>query len=186
MKKLLTNSCQSNLFTGMIALIIVGSIALGCTCGKDLDLSGKGKDKNYSTSDSPSDDTAATLPDEALIKATVRSTTADFAFAISEGDFSKLYDKASPEFRNTFSLEDFKNEFSEFTRKKKQLMPILARAVTSDPEFSSPPSIRTEKGENILVTEGKYPTKPLPYNFKYEFLKRDDSWKMIRIEINVK
>lgn len=173
---------------GMIALAIIALIALGCTCGKTFDLGELANKANETdtTKDGPFGDSKDGMPNETLLKAIVKETTADFAYAISEGDFSKMYEKASPEFKKTYTIEQFKNSFSDFTRQRKTLLPILTRAVTSDPEYTTEPRLRTEKGQSILVIEGKYPTKPLPVTFDYEYVKRDGRWKMLILKVYIR
>lgn len=184
---------KNNLLGGLIALAVVGSIALGCNCTKDLDLSNTGSSSNSSSTDNPfgsnsnksSSDTDSEMPDEDLMVALVRETTAEFAAAISNDDFSDLYDKASTDFQSTYTEEQTKNTFKEFVQRKSVVLPILAKATGMEPEFSPNPSIRTEKGLSILVTTGKYDTKPVPMRFEYEYIKRGGEWKMLKLVVKL-
>jgi hypothetical protein len=78
-----------------------------------------------------------------------------------------------------------KDTFKPFIQKKKQVLPILAKAVGIDPEYSPDPSIRTESGLSILVTEGKFATKPIPLTFEYEYVKRGGQWKLLKLVIKL-
>jgi hypothetical protein len=174
--------------SGLIALGIVASIALGCNCGKDFNLSNTASNSNSSSSDNPfstSSDDDSEMPDDRLLKALVKETTADFAYAISNEDFSKLYEKASTDFKSTYTEAETKNVFKEFIDKKSIILPILSKTVSMDPEFSPSPSIRSEKGLSILVTNGKYATKPVPMNFEYEYVKRGGQWKMLKLIVKL-
>jgi hypothetical protein len=192
MKKIIENIIwgRDTRLNGLIALTVVALIALGCTCGKDLGLSNSSSnssgDSPFSTSSDNDSDTDSEMPGGELLNALVKETTADFAAAISTGDFSKLYEKASTDFKATYTLDQTEDVFKDFVTKKSLVSPILAKAIGMKPEFSPEPSIRTEKGLSILVANGKYPTKPVPTNFEYEYVKRNGSWKMLKLVVKLK
>ena len=189
MNKIINNLIwgSGNRTNGLIAFAIVAFIALGCACPRNNDQSSttgnSSSDNPFNTStDSDSD---SEMPGDALLKALVKETTADFAGAISTGDFSRLYNKASKDFQATYTLEQTEDVFKEFVNRKNLVGPILAKAIAMEPQFSPEPSIRTEKGLSILVTSGKYATKPVPTNFEYEYVKRDGSWKMLKLVVKL-
>lgn len=186
-------------FSGLIALAIVMAVALGCTCG-DMDLGNLGKNENSNSSrtssnDSPfSDDndsdsdttsTDSDMPDGRLLNALVKSTTASFANAISTEDFSTLYADASNDFRSQYTEQEMKEAFKAFIQNKRAILPILAKSIAMDPEYSPKPSIRTENGLSILVTNGKYDTKPVPLQFEYEYVKRGGEWKLLKLVVKL-
>ena len=177
---------NENMLSGLIALGIVATIALGCNCGKGLDLANIANNANSgsaNTSTSDSDDDR--MPGKELLDALVAETTADFNYAITVNDFSKMYAKASSDFKNTYTEEEFKNTFKDFVQKKRVISPILAKAVDMEPEFSPEPYIRTEQGLSILVVNGKYATKPVPVTFEYEYVKRNDEWKLLKLIVKL-
>ncbi|HEV8593656.1 MAG TPA: hypothetical protein VGQ55_16235 [Pyrinomonadaceae bacterium] len=192
MKNLITSLLfgKDSLLSGLIAIGIVSLIVLGCTCGKNFDLANVGKtdtSNSSSTSDSSSDDSEDTdLPDKRLLKALVAETTADFAAAISTEDFTSMHDKASSDFQSSYSADQMKDEFREFLKNKKVILPILAKTIALEPEYSPDPYIRTEQGLSILVVNGKYKTKPVPMNFEYEYVKRNGSFKLLKLVIKLK
>ncbi len=182
---------RDNKLSGLIALAVVLSIALGCNCTKSLDLNNTGSTSNtssdnpFNTSSTSSDDSDG-VPGDALLNALVKETTADFAAAISAGDFSNMYEKASMDFKQSYTKDQLQNSFKDFIAQKSRVLPILAKAIASDPDFTSSPRIRTEQGLDILVTEGKYATKPLPVTFNYEYIKRDGKWKLLVLKIYIR
>lgn len=178
---------RDNRLSGLLALGIVALIALGCTCGKDLDLANLGKNANSTAANTSTDDsdTDDGVPSKDLLDALVAETTADFNYAITLNDFSKMYEKASSDFKGTYSEAEFKNTFKEFVQKKRVIAPILAKAVTMDPELSPEPYIRTEQGLDILVVNGKYATKPVPVTFEYEYVKRNGDWKLLKLIVRL-
>lgn len=125
------------------------------------------------------------VPPDAELQSMVKETTADFANAIDTEDFSKLYSKASSDFRSTYTVGQAKNAFSTFIDKKDAVLPSLKNAGGTSATFSRPPTIRTEKGLNILVAEGQFASKPYPVKFEYEYVWRDDGWKMLKLVVNM-
>lgn len=186
MKKIIDNifSGRGNAANGLIAFAIVGFIALGCACPRGSNTSGTGN----TGSDNPfntSTDSDGDMPGDSLLKALVKETTADFAAAISTGDFSRLYNKSSKDFQATYTLQQTQDVFKDFVQRKNVISPILAKAIAMEPEFSPAPSLRSEKGLSILVVNGKYATKPVPTSFEYEYVQRDGSWKMLKLIVKL-
>ncbi len=181
----------SSKVNGLIAFMIVASIALGCTCGKNFDLANMGKDSNRSEpsnvtiDDTTVDDGDSSAPSKTLVDGLVKSTTAQFASAITSEDFSSLYADASKEFQNTYTEDKTKEVFKIFITNKKRVTPILAKALALEPDYNSPPSYRTEQGQQIIVANGKYDTKPLPTNFEYEYINNGGKWKMLKLIIKI-
>lgn len=169
---------------GLVALAIISSIALGCNCGKNFDDLAKDT-SNSSTKDNPFGDKADGIPGDDLLNALVKETTADFAFAISNNDFSKIHEKASKDFQSSISIEKMKSEFKVFVDRKNQYLPSLAKVSSTKAEYSTPPALRSEQGLDILMTKGKFDTKPNPITFDYEYVKRDGRWKLLKLIVKM-
>ena len=174
---------SKNKFNGLMALAIIATIALGCTCGKNFDLANLGKNSNSTSNGgtSSSDDDGDEMPDDALLNALVRETTADFAYAISTEDFSKIYEKASKDLQSQYSADQMKDVFKTEISNKRRLLPILAKLVSMTPKYSPDPYIRTEQGTPILVVNGEYDVKPKALGFEYEYVKRDGRFKLLKL-----
>jgi len=177
--------------SGAMALTVVLLIALGCTCNKGLDLgnsssssnSNSGSSSNSIFGDSTTSDDSSDMPGDVLVKALVKSTTAEFAAAIENEDFSTIYNDASDDFKHTYTEDQMKDSFKDFIAKKKLVMPVLVKAMSMDPDFTSKPSLRTEAGTDILVVNGKYATKPVPMTIDYEYIKRGGEWKLLILKV---
>jgi len=177
--------------SGAMALTVVLLIALGCTCNKGLDLgnsssssnSNSGSSSNSIFGDSTTSDDSSDMPGDALVKALVKSTTAEFAAAIENEDFSTIYNDASDDFKHTYTEDQMKDSFKDFIAKKKLVVPVLVKAMSMDPDFTSKPSLRTEAGTDILVVNGKYATKPVPMTIDYEYIKRGGEWKLLILKV---
>jgi hypothetical protein len=180
---------NQNIATGVVALAIIASIALGCNCGKGLEDIAKNAANSGSTGtkDNPFDDnkTADGIPGDELLNALVKETTADFAYAISNNDFTKIHEKASMDFQQSISVERMKTEFKIFVDRKSRYLPSLAKVSSTKAEFSTPPGLRTEQGLDILMTKGKFDTKPNPITFDYEYVKRDGRWKLLKLIVKM-
>lgn len=173
--------------SGLIALSVVAAIALGCTCGKNFDLGNIGSNSNSTTASNTTSEPSDTdgIPSDTELQSMIKETTADFADAVDTNDFHDIYEKSSSDFQTTYTEEQMKNVFKTFVDKKKLILPSLNKVPGSKGEFSLPPSIRKEKGLDILVLQGKFPTKPLSVKFDYEYVKRDGEWKLLKLIINM-
>lgn len=125
------------------------------------------------------------VPPDAELNALLKETTTDFAEFIESGDFSKIYNKASADFRSTYTLDQATKAFSVFLDKKELVLPNVKSASGMNPTFSKPPAIRQEKGNNILVTAGQFDSKPFAVKFEYEYVWRDGGWKLLKLVVNV-
>ncbi len=175
--------------SGLIAFAIVGAIALGCTCDKKFGTTEPSNSSSSSNSTSTSNSTTETdtsgMPSDSTIQSMVKETTADFANAVDTNDFSEIYDKASTDFKRTYTEDQMSDAFKEFVKKKNLILPSLNKAASTTAEFSPTPSIRQENGLDILVLNGKFPTKPLNIKFEYEYVKRGGEWKLLKLVVNI-
>ena len=179
---------KSNLLNGIIAVTIIASIALGCTCGKALDLgniSQSGNSSTTSNSDDTTSDSNGEVPSSSTCQAMVHELTSDFARAVDSNNWSDIYEKASTDFQNTYTEDQMRNAFKVFVDKKRVVKPVLDKTDSMSPDFSPSPYIRTEKGLSILVLNGKFATKPVPLNFEYEFVNRGGEWKMLKLIVKL-
>lgn len=186
---------KGNKLSGVIALTFVALIALGCSCGKIFDLSNLQANTNSSRPISNSSDSTPApkradsdgeLPSDSEIQALVKETTADFANAVETNDFSELYSKSSSDFQSQYTEPELKTAFKVFADKKDLIVPALNKAPGVEANFSPAPSIRTEKVLlKILVANGAFPTRPYPVKFEYEYIWRDDEWKLLKIVVKM-
>lgn len=176
--------------SGIVAISVVGLIALGCSCGKDLNLANIIKDANISntaniSNDSPTDTSDDSVPSNSTVEGLVKDTTAQFADAIDSDDFSEIHSNASQDFQATYSVSEMKDAFKSYVDKKKIVLPVLNKVGAANANFSTAPFIRTEKGLSILVATGKFPTKPYNVRFEYEYVMRGGEWKLLKLVIYI-
>lgn len=179
---------RGNLIGGLIALTLVSAVALGCTCGKNLDFGNLSKPSNSGrTSDDPfKTGENGDVPSDSVCKGLVTDTTRLFEQAVDSGDFSELYENSSTDFQSSYKLDEVSAAFKTFTDNRSSVVPVLNKALDMDPEFSPSPSIRTEKGLKVLVLNGKFDTRPMNVQFEYEFVNRGGNWKMLKLVIKIK
>lgn len=188
MKKLINEILfgKNTMASGMIALAVVSSVALGCNCGKDFDLSNISKGSNTGGFSNTSSDTSdGSVPSNTVVEGLVKETMSEFADAVDTGDFNAIYNNASSDFQGTYTVDEMKTAFKSYTDKKRIVVPILRKIDATDAEFDSSPSIRTEKGLSILVAKGKFNTKPYKTRFDYEYVMRGGEWKLLKLVINI-
>lgn len=177
---------RSAIASGLIALAVVMSVALGCNCSKDFDLANLAKNANTGGLSNSSDDTSSgSVPSNTVVEGLVKDTMSEFADAVDTGDFNPIYNNASSDFQGTYTVDEMKTAFKSYTDKKKVVVPILRKIEGVDAEFDSPPSIRTEKSLSILVAKGKFNTKPYKTRFDYEYVMRGGEWKLLKLVINI-
>ncbi len=164
---------KNSLLNGSIGLVILLMIVGGCTGGDDSSSNANG---GPATDAKTSD-----MPDDAVLKANVKLTTAQFANAISTEDFTTLRDNASDEFKEKYTVEQAKEVFADAITNKRALLPTLASLVNMDPEFTEPPSVRKEGKIPVVTVKGKYATKPKSLEFEYEYVYLFGKMKLLKL-----
>lgn len=172
--------------SGLIAIAVVLSIALGCNCNEKLaEIANSANSSRTSSNDSEDTSTTDAIPSDTVVEGLVKATTEDFSDAVETGDFNELYDKASTDFQGTYTVDEMTTAFKSYTDKKKLVVPILNKVGSMDAEFDSPPGIRSEKSLKILMAKGKFKTKPYNVRFDYEYVMRGGEWKLLKLVINI-
>ena len=125
------------------------------------------------------------VPPDSEIQSMIKETMSDFANAVDTEDFSKLHSKASSDFQSSYTPSQMKDAFGSIIDKKDLALPSLKNAGSVTATFSPAPSIRNEKGLNILVLTGDFPAKPYPVKFEFEYVWRDGGWKLLKLKVNM-
>lgn len=189
---------RGNMTSGLIALTIVALIALGCTCGKGLDLGNIGKESNTSrtsSNTSDSDNTTTTkssptysksdaskgeMPSDAELQDMVKTTLLDFDSAVAKADFSDFYSHICKPWQKQTSPENMKTSFQGFIDKG-----IRINSISSlDADFSPSPEIGREVGFKTLKLEGKYDTSPNKTKFELNYIPEGKEWKLSKIVVD--
>lgn len=180
--------------SGLIALAIVGSIALGCNCNKEFGDLGK-TDTNSSNTSTTSNSTAppppsvskpdastGEVPSEAQLQDLTRTTILDFNSAIKSGDFTNFHRTVSKPFQKQASPEKMADAFKAFTDANIDFDEVSSLQAT----YSPPASIQRTSGVKHLQVLGSYPTSPRTMKFDLKYIPEGKDWKLIAIEVNTK
>ena len=188
---------RNNFVNGLLALMIISLIVLGCTCNesefgfgnKDDDSTDAanverddGKDEDKDENDGPlkadEDDVPTTSQSENLVETTLMR----FNEAVQEGDFTDFHKTVSSTWRRRSKPKDFNKGFKEFIEKKID----ISRIRGEEPDFSPRPYIDKKYGKKVLFLKGSYDTDPLPVNYNLEFIVDDDEWKLVFIGVDTR
>ena len=188
---------KANFLNGLIALIVISLIVLGCTCNdkdgfnwKDSDSTDSSDTKRDGDEDRDTDrsdpgDFEAdedTVPTDAQAQALVRRTLLDFNDAVSKGDFADFRETVASRWRDNSRVRDFNKGFKEFIDKKVD----ISRVRNNDANFSPRPYIDKKYGRQVLFLKGKYDTSPLPVNFNLEYIVDGGEWKLVFIGVDTR
>ncbi len=128
----------------------------------------------------------AEVPSAAVTEGVVKETMSLLAAAVEEGSFSQIYEQSSSDFQANKTEEQMQAVFASFIEKKAFVVPILKMAAEMSPTFEPLPSIRIEKGLNVLVLGGTFETKPSAVRFETEYVLRDDKWRLLSLEVSIR
>ena len=186
---------KNAMFSGIIALLIVGAIALGCTCGKDFANMGKSDDNSTTASNSSStsntssapvvekpDASTGKVPANDQLQEMARTTILDFNDALQSEDFSDFHRTISKPFQKEATPARFKEVFQSFIDAGIDFKEV--RTLTAN--FTTPASIDKSRGAKTLNIVGNYATSPRRTNFDLKYVPEGSDWKLIYIEINTK
>lgn len=202
MKKINDKISNGNktLVNGVVALFIVALIALGCTCGKDFDLSNIGKESdnrtvsNTSNSDTKNEDTKTKVPTKKAdaskgempaddeLQYLAKTSLLDFNDAIQKADFSGFHSNLSKTWQKQITAERFKQEFQAFIDKRVDISAISSEEAS----FSPAPSIDKVGNMKMLVMKGSYDISPSPTTFELKYIPEGKEWKLFGIDVRTK
>ncbi|HQU83626.1 MAG TPA: NTF2-like N-terminal transpeptidase domain-containing protein [Pyrinomonadaceae bacterium] len=189
---------KDNRVSGLIAFIIVGLIALGCTCNKDFKL-----DTNSSNSSTPSntantstpktsntpdksiadaDASNGKVPSDDQLQKLARETILDFNDAIQKKDFADFHSHVSKPFQKEASPERFNEVFKDFIAGKVDFSEVEDLQAT----FTDTPSVEKQVGYKTLLLNGTYPTTPRTMKFELKYIPEGKEWKLISIRVSTK
>jgi len=190
---------KDNELSGGIALSVVALVALGCTCGKNFDLSGLQSNTNSSqpasssSNNSPDDSTSprkttadkadaskAQMPSDDELQAKVKETLLEFNDAVQSDDFTNFYAVICEPWQKQLTPEKLRDSFKAFIEKDIDISPISSL----DAQFSPTPEIGREVGYKTLKIKGHYPTRPNLTKFEINYIPEGKEWKLSKIIVD--
>jgi hypothetical protein len=180
-------------FNGILTMMVVGAIALGCSCLKNLNnqpqtpstpTTNQGTAPTTPAKQTGTVPTNSTgeLPTDPEIEAIVQESIQDFAAGVDSSDFSTIYEKSARVFKTTYSKETLRTTFNPFITQKARVIPILRSTASMTPNFSSKPAVTNVKGNKVLIASGSYSTSPNT-RFELQYWIEDKRWKLVRIGV---
>ncbi len=191
-------SGRDNRMNGLIALGIVGLIALGCTCGKDFDLSNIGKESNTTSTSNTADNTTTPFstpaprtvtksdaskgvaPEDPELQEMVKATLLDFNSALQQEDFTSFHAKICKPWQKQTTPESLKTSFQGFIDKDISIASISSL----DADFSPSPEVGREVGYKTLKLKGDYKTSPNLTKFELNYIPEGKDWKLSKIVVD--
>jgi len=188
---------RDNRLSGLIALAVVLSIALGCNCTKDFDLNNSNSSSNSSSGDpfasnSSSSNSSSTsrageskpnaskgaMPTDGELQYLVRETMLGFNDALQKEDFSDFHSGISKQWQKQITPEAMKSSFQSFIDGQADFGEI--KSMTADIEDKT---TRKEAGFNVLDVKGKYDTSPIDTTFDLSYIAEGSDWKLFKIKV---
>jgi hypothetical protein len=192
MKKLVNEIIfgKNSMVSGIIALVVISAIGLGCFCNKDKfeSFSNSGSttpSPNASPSPSPTKSytkanaAKAEVPSDDEMQDIVKKTLLDFNDALQKEDFNDFHKTISKEWQKQITPERFKESFQDFIKGETDLSPIGSM----DAKFTSPSAITKSSGVKTLETKGEYPTTPRKTEFELKYIAEGKEWKLIGLKL---
>jgi hypothetical protein len=197
----LINGGKNNLLNGLMAVLVLSLIVLGCTCnetdgfqfGKNTDDSSEtnerkddGKEKDSGDAkekvdvDFRADDDE--VPTNLQVQALVEKTLLDFNDAVKKENFTDFHSNLSRGQRRATKVADYEKSFKVFMDKNIDISAIE----DEEPEFSPKPYIDKKYRTKILFVNGKYETSRMPVNFELEYMVDSRKWKLVSIRVDTR
>lgn len=176
------------LLSGMIALAVVGAIALGCTCNEKDGFSWGSNSSNTSSSKSDDGDkkpaktadaSKGEVPEGAELDSLVKTTLLDFNSALQQDDFTDFHGKISSLWAKQITPRQMKKTFQALIDGKMDISVISGMK----PAYTSTPSVDNSERLPQLKVKGEFNTSPLKTTFDLTYIPDGDEWKLFGIEI---
>jgi hypothetical protein len=203
---------RNNKFNGLVALLVVGSIVLGCTCGKDFKL---GKDNNtYSNSSTDNSSNSPFGKDPFSRNSNTNSSTntttepkdtnytkadASKKEVPSDAEMQEIVKTTLLDFNEALQQKDFTDFHGKISRVwAKQTNPDklkqgfqtfidgrtdISSISSMNATFTSEPSIIKNLGYNMLSVKGEYSTSPIKTTFELQYVPEGKDWKLALIRV---
>lgn len=181
---------RSPLFGAIVALAVLGAIALGCTCNeKDgFQWNSSSSNSESSTDDSTNDKPAQSakadaskgeIPEEDELEEMVKETLLDFNQGLKDEDFSDFFDNIAEEWQKQTSPRQLKRQFQNFIDGNADISSIR----NMDMDLDRRPRIEDVSGYEMLVVKGSFKTRPRTTTFDVKYMAEGKDWKLSAISV---
>lgn len=187
---------KENKFNGLIALVIVSFIVLGCNCNKLNELASKDNNSTNpsntftpptNTGPAPAKDPTYTkadaskkqIPSEAEMQDMIKTTVLEFNSAVQAEDFTDFHAKSSKALQRTANPVKMKETFQQFIDGEMDISSISSMTAS----ITSPAKLENRSGYNVLSVSGEYPTYGVRTTFDLQYVGEGKDWKLLLIKI---
>src|SRR5215204_3966768 len=181
---------KNSMASGIIALVVISAIGLGCFCNKD---KFSGLTNTDTTTPSPSaspspsptksytkaDASKAQVPAEDEMQDIVKKTLLDFNDALQKEDFTDFHKTISKVWQKQITPDKFKESFKDFIDGEADLSSIRSMKA----KFNGPAEITKSTGVKTLESRGEYPTSDKNTEFELKYLAEGKEWKLIGLKV---
>ena len=188
--------CKSSLGNGLIALMIISLIVLGCTCNQDegfkfgkndsdtADETDVNKDAKKDKPKELSRDVKASksAPSDEDLQRLMKTTMLDFDKAIQDQDFSEFHKRISKLWQKQITPKKLDETFKPFMLGKFDLSSIRKM----DAEITMGPNMKSSRLVTSMEVNGTYPTSPRSTNVRLKYIEENGLWKLFGINVAVR
>ncbi|MBX7172308.1 MAG: hypothetical protein K1X72_15180 [Pyrinomonadaceae bacterium] len=125
------------------------------------------------------------VPEKEELNELVQTSLQDFTNAAEAGDFTNFRNNVSTVFKKQFTVKQFNDTFAPFITQRTNIVPILRSTKGMNPVYAPSPKTSVQYDYEVLEISGNYDTEPLPTKFSFRYIREDDLWKLIRLEISI-
>lgn len=175
---------KGNFSNGLIALMIIGLIVLGCTCNDGKIDFGKKKDTNSSQEkDEPvkkekdyekADASKGEIPSEEELQDMVKADLLIFDKALKRRNFIDFYKNTSKLWQEQTTPGKLKILFKNFIEGKAD----VSEVENLEAEFSPDPFIDDSLKVKVMEVNGSFPTRKNPTIFELKYIAEGKEWKL--------
>ncbi len=181
---------KNSMVSGIIAILIISAIGLGCFCNKDK-IESLANTTTTSPTPASSPSPAATkeykkadaskneIPSNDEMQDIVKKTLLEFNDGLQKEDFTDFYDTISKTWQKQTSPTKLKSSFQAFIDGDADLSPI--KPMTA--KFTKGPETVRSLGMKMLEVNGEYPTSPITTTFELKYIVEKNEWKLAGINV---
>jgi len=123
-----------------------------------------------------SDPLALSMPEPDALVAMVGQVTRDVGLGVREGSLKALHASMAQVAQTTLTIEELDTAFKQLIEQHIDVSPAADLA----PAFDAAPIIDPD---GRLVAEGHYPSRPAQVNFRYAYLRENDQWRLVSLNV---
>jgi len=122
------------------------------------------------------DPLALSIPEPDALVAMVAQVTRDVGLGAREGSLKALHASMARVAQTSLTIQEVDAAFAQILEQRIDVSPATELQPVFDPAAIIDPDGR-------LVAEGHYPSRPAQVNFRYVFLRENDQWRLVSLNV---